>query len=344
MPDTKIENKVLSIRVEALPEPYKYQAKIFVEHATEPLLIRKTETQTSQSWILKYQPNLTLIDNVVSGKSYLYELLNPSHVTEVFDKLKISVPQDFVLIGDPKKLVLVDAKIKQAFEKSKRIFLSNMGLVTNGIDFIIQTDELVAENTTIFTFPDGAKANENRIGRPGGRITISAKKARGSLRVELRGENGGDGSMGKNQPPGTAGANGKAYSAEEHTINKKFLVCKVMQNPKEGGDGLPGGDGLDGQPGGSTGSLSINIGEEEGFDFRVDRFQGIGGSGGLGGRGGAGGPGGKYEPKYIEGLCESKNAAPGKKGVDGLKGRDAHPGAAERVCVKRAWDQTVNCY
>jgi hypothetical protein len=165
-------------------------------------------------------------------------------------------------------------------------------------------------------------------GRSAGRVSLSAKRASGTLRIISRGEQGRPGYHGS---PGWNGGRGQAGGpARSKSFSTPFgNVCYCDAGGGEGGAGGAGGNGGDasaGASGGNGGDVEVAIEKPDGkfrvltIDVRGGRPgepghagpMGRGGSGGLGGPGACGCRGMEYE----------RRGRDGKNGICGLEASD----------------------
>ena len=253
-------------------------------------------------------------------------------------------------IKTPTDLVLSDIEVDPSLENQNKISLTvnrlfipkadrnNFSLLTEGKDFIINTGELIADDSVISTFKKDQKASINKNGLNGGLIIIKAARATGNLSFELRGEHGGDGVNGE---PYTSrapnGANGTSADYNMFACNGEFnqQICycgRDTAHREAGKDGFPGGPGRDGSNGGrggNSGAIKIEIAEKSPY-FHVDILSQYGGYSGVPGRAGSpqqGGIGGKaWQPSINPRLtlvCNTRtdgNTGPtGSPGKDGIK-------------------------
>lgn len=105
-----------------------------------------------------------------------------------------------VLIGEYVGLTPRDYSIEASTElkqdlniEASRVFLTNESKIqTNGFKFTVKADKFYSDNAEIYSFLPGAKASIETDGISGGVVDIKSKVAIGHLRVNLRGQNGGD--------------------------------------------------------------------------------------------------------------------------------------------------------
>jgi hypothetical protein len=262
-------------------------------------------------------------------------------------------------VQTPTDVVLTNSEIDPVFKdqtkisiQAHRVFVPSMfgdesSLLTQGRDFTINTEELIAENSTIATFQKEQKAATDQSGRNGGSIVIKATRAIGNLSFSLRGENGGDGKDGESYANRAAnGADGTAadYNFRCSGQNVKVCTCNSStsdrENGKPGQKGAPGRDGTNGGRGGHSGSVKIEVFEKS-SQFHIDIYKqeaGIAGKPGKAGLPQKGGQGGKAwippNSPWITYVCN--NRIPGRDGDNGDPGKDGvqQPnGTIEANCI-----------
>lgn len=236
-----------------------------------------------------------------------------------------------------------DLKQDLVIEASRVFFTNESKIQTNGYKLTVKADKFYSDNAEIYSFMTGAKAPLETDGAPGGAVEIKAKDAIGHLRVNLRGQNGGDGVDGKawdiraaTGGGGRSGAHDCARASVGGIGIGGPLKCWCTRNPDNGGAGAVGAKGRDGTRagrGGNSGALLVEI--QEKTEFVVEPFQTVGlagnpGKGGPGQLGGIGGPGG--DPTSSE--CSSSRQGPeGKAGDQGTDGANALDGNIESLCI-----------
>jgi hypothetical protein len=282
-------------QVQALSEPGHY--KVLLPVLPEAQIVHRSMVSvTDSSKLLTIsKPGETLLDDQVeSDHEYLYEqgVIQDGQFT-VLQAQKVRIPKDMEIGSE-----LILAK-DETWDIDGRVFFYESGYITtNGFTFILKAGQLLGNSGTIRSFGRGSKAGIGQAGRSGGNIRIFAKTASGQLKVEMRGQNGGDGAK---------GADCKDWS-------------KCPQAPIEyktnGLAGFPGGDGMSG---GNSGTFQIKLTEAHQLLVLVTAEYGLGGAGGIGGAGtakapdlnmqegppgknGANGPSGVMERSYIEDL------------------------------------------
>lgn len=253
---------------------------------------------------------------------------------------EIRTPLDILL--DQKTLETFLTKTGDKKIKAHRVFLEKDGqLLTQGQDLFIETNELFADKSEISTFNTNQKAPPDVDGRSGGNIFLKAKRAHGVLAINMRGEDGGDGTDGVPYPDragqGAKGENGLCIGVD----TPRRFVWDCEKKPRPGGKGLPGADGrpgTNGGNGGSTGLCKVEIAEQS-PDFLVNIFKtegnpGTPGHASLPQLGGIGGPPGDTEG---EGTCcpppNPRNEGEGISGNPGADGTLQKRGLIQTECV-----------
>jgi hypothetical protein len=310
--------------------------------------------------------------SVTIGERYTYYLASVDGAEPVFkSSVVVDIPRDLEIHGQYRTKELVGIN---------RLFLSKDAvIVTEGQDFRIEAQEILSDGGSILTFSSGQKALSSKDGRSGGFIKVVARRAKGSLRIEGRGETAGDGMDGTPGQNGNAGPTGNpgkwgmnqalykvffpsfidSFKAAmernpkppgdpewNYTFgNMRRFVCAVP--PTDGGPGSDGTNGLDGGGGGNGGDsakIYVEIKENEGFEIVPSTEVGLSGIGGRGGKGGTGGPGGQPGPLDQGHLCAPAKQGPrGKDGVDGRQGRPGQMGVKQPVCIKLSPEVIGNC-
>lgn len=315
---------VLSIEVNPLPEPHRYQAQAKNTNgfnAYRKISPGEPADGSGSPIVALNADQLGFIDTQLTGGRYVYQLgsITAAGFRSLQSKVVV-IPNDLVI--DPAFKILESTE-KIEFLNYGRIFISNRAVLnTQGRSLIIRAAALISENGVIQTFPAGQTANLGQPGRSGGKILIQVQKISGRLLVNLRGENG------------AKGVDGTAILrvANAASINKVFSSSKSRESVCENGGyepaerGQRGNPGADGTRGGTSGSLEIVAVDatELNLDYRLE--PGAGGAAGFGGAGQRGGAKAR----------DCSNNEVGESGADGDWGPNGHPGIdgrAETVCV-----------
>nr|BFD59346.1 hypothetical protein CKG001_14530 [Bdellovibrio sp. CKG001] len=237
---------------------------------------------------------------------------------------------------------------------ANRLYLLSEGFyVTNGWHLSISANKMYiqdAVNKADRLFPSYAKIRTQSAQNIGNElfeirnssITITAKKAVGTLSVALIGFNGRDGKSGeelekqgkisRQRNPKLDGANGSdevTRRIPKTPDSPPQLICvRAAGNGQDGAQGAPGANGANGENGGDTGNLLVTIDDFSEFSLEVGTQVGKGGKGGLGAPGHEGGNGGA--PGKTFGVCAQVPSA-GKKGAKGADGANGSDGLNGKV-------------
>lgn len=331
------------------------------------------------SVLSEVQPKQTYYTHILSHAqtvTYSFDVLDSSRKLERSFTKSVLIPRDFVVRQENHNITT-----KTRIEVN-RLYLSDKYPLTineNTVDIV--ATELHAEKGFIQAFPERVTVTEVIDGREvtnelpptapiikkglsGGNISISAKKLFGKLRIEMRGQNGGEGykgdpTLGK-ASTGTPSSEGVLSCVQMPDCARQPWACLIPEEPgiqrisdcscekagKPGGKGAKGAKGSIGKvgmPGGDSGSSRVSIQEYvplEGFDptlpqeggavVQVNLIPGDGGIGGPGGdgqQGGDGGPGATHPTK--KNGCRGPagpNGDPGDQGDRGPKGPSGKTG------------------
>lgn len=227
--------------------------------------------------------------------------------------------------------------------QAHRVFISGtkQPVLTQGLNVLINTDELISSNGVLRTYREDQQAPKDQVGRGGGSITIKAKKATGHLEIIMAGETGGDGSDGApyldRAPRGAKGHNGQ-YTMRSCRNCETGSIDVCSKPPTDGLPGHPGQPGRNGNPGkrgGDTGVLRMEIAEiSPGFTYVLHKQVGQPGKPGQGGAPQLGGLGGDPGDQDSEFTCPK--AKPGPEGpastVYGETGGQEAEGSEQAEC------------
>lgn len=242
------------------------------------------------------------------------------------------------------------------FHFGEAILGKNAVINTLGHRVRLHIDRLESDGARIQTWPQQFKPQPQQPGRHGGHVFLDVASAKGSMRIQMIGQDGGQGQAGagpSESMKGAAGTNGA-----KGLCNHEFAAKAQGQDGAQGLKGYAGGNGA---RGGDSGTLEINIGS--GSEFHLDHYRrpGHGGVGGAGGKGGPGGPGGSpgilspIRPMVVGSsgsgpkmdaarTCNHKVSAgkPGPEGETGDRGQDGETGVAQTICITR--DEATSCF
>ena len=347
--DQKIDASFLST------SPNTYQVKFEFHEAPESIYVTKTILGVKNSEWIKLSHQIWIDEKVKAGDEINYEFRsnNQGHIIP-FDEIDLKIPKDLVV---DRAMDFSQKEFSQLFTENQnglvlkqfaKIYLTAQGSITlDGRSLQIEAQEIHSEDGLIRSFAPGAKAADGKTGRSGGVIEIKTAKATGHLRVEMRGENGGDGIPAAAPDAKLKGAQGAA--GEPGTPGGQigdggmFARASCAKKPTRGlpGDkGHQGNPGGNGQRGGASGHLSVEISKDEGFTLLATTEVGQGGvgaSGGEGGEGGDGGPAGALP--YSRGLlmyeCDQFPGPKGAKGDLGTTGQAGALGDLQSVCESK---------
>ncbi|MBX3032814.1 MAG: hypothetical protein KF865_02740 [Bdellovibrionaceae bacterium] len=346
--------------VRAMPELHRYRVIIPAKGGFTGLAIQKKRLdRKNQEMVLVNLPvreEQAIDDNVEAGATYVYSWGQwRDQAFQIEGEKTLSIPIDVEIRGDNKAdgetagTLLGEAAAKHKF--GRVLFHRDAVLQTDGKDLILRADEIIADQSVIRTFPKDATARRGENGRHGGRLLLEAGKARGTLSVELRGENGGEGFPITHADPalnGARGANGRdgnlvlvsqdcrgSYYCEEKR------ACSSQ--PTSGADGSPGKtghSGLRGFRGGNAASLEVRIQDDSEFTLRPLSEPGLGGRGGPGGPGGEGGEGGEqgavkgrtFNTVQVSGCQSVQKGQKGPAGSPGPQGPLGPDGLRAPIC------------
>lgn len=278
--------------------------------------------------------------DVQPGQVYVYEWGSvKSSVFNPEGRARVAIPLDLEVRGDVADDSDTAKKLFTTARFGRLIFREGVVLTTMGRDLQWEADSAVFEETVVRSFAPNAKGAIGQHGRSGGRLLLRARVARGNLRFEGRGENGGDGLPGAKptadlkgrtgpaapMPPGSfqrSGTFGLDYYCSEHA-----LKGGAGESGRQGFSGGAGGDG------GDSGDLMIDIADRSALSIQTFFDIGHGGLGGVGGEGGEGGDGGNAMVAEQNGQgattyynCGSR--LPGDRGTRGPQGLTGPKGAS----------------
>lgn len=340
------------------------QIKIDVQPTTEPekyiVYFGWPKLQEAKRIRIRMEQNLNIVDANQTTFShevghnqtltYNFDILDSDNkIEKSFSKL-VKIPRDFFVRKDQSEFT------ENTLLSVNRIFFEDVPLKTNGFDINIQANELIANKGLIETFSEGEKASLNTEGRSGGNITINANSAHGSLKIFMRGENGGDGAKGSayasrasdGSPAGDGllfcdcvGRNCLVQAWTGLQIQGHVCTCESQGGDAgSGANGLKGNKGLPARNGGSSGNLKINIKDGSGFIVETFKSSGLAGVPGEGGDGQPGGLGGASSGRK----CSGKAGGGGATGPKGDGGDKAVDGNLGTICVYIASEGRNDCY
>lgn len=324
-------------------EPYHYQAEIKwpaafsnVSVYIDDSIIFKAATTETQSCFLGLKDNKDYTIRIVSEKAT--EEKSKVDGKTLIAEWKIKTPRDVILNND---VLTSEFATKDRLEiQANRIFIppsqgEKASFVSDGREVLLITNELIAEGSSIATFSKNQKANFDKSGRTGGTIIIKAKKAKGEINFELRGESGGDGKEGlpfiERAAKGAPGFDGISMSGTD-----SFSICtRETEDGKPGLPGEKGRPGSNGKQGGNSGLLKLEISESSPeFHFKILKEAGVAGIPGNGGPGQLGGLGGDPGKQDSDLACrKAKPGLEGKSGEQGANGIREADGVIGSECI-----------
>lgn len=265
---------------------------------------------------------------IFAGCSVELQDANSKEAQPTGSQSQLHLEGDFVVSGTV-------ALTESILSYRRLVFLENSVLLTNGGDFEIRVEEIVAApNSRIMAFENAAPGGQP--GKSAGRLRISANLVSGELGVHLIGQAGGPGASGLPYDE-------RAATGVSPTVGIGSLVgdCNQTIAGGKGSNGAAGRDGLQGALGGDGGVVELFVNQESHNNFRVRVDGGVGGVGGIGGDGQLGGLGGDSQPGRIRKgtdvfgndiyeICTPKpnlgEGETGPRGRDGQKGPDGKVG------------------
>lgn len=356
-----------------LPEPNAYEMRLKVnsksdfrgmykvfrstdpdKEFTELVTLNWDQPEFIQSTSSEGENEALAYEQVEPGNLYYYRVQMLDSVTGTQnltkDPMPIVFPKDFVFNDSA---IALSALLKAFGSESNRVEVSGFNRVflsaktrirVKEQSLVIVTNELVSNGGRIETFRSDDEAGVGEAGRNGGLILIQAKKAKGTLTLNIEGERGGQGvsgRKGRDGHPGARGADGRwgvnegggPRSANCEDYRGSLYGCSRPGDGGQGGNGENAGNGEKGQKGGDSGKLVVKISDVSEAKIIVDvkgGKGGLGGAPGVSGKGGAAGMPGEYLPKIDfnplqAGYCRCDR---GNAPHEGISGWDGQPGIA----------------
>lgn len=362
-----------SIRAQVTPgeEPNEYAVNLEwgVPSSGKAYLISRTDKNSRHETfsVSSKTPNAFTDTSAVPGDTYHYAVhYMADGVSHQIEAPSVEVPKDLSLSGLHE---ISSMKVGRLYLEESAM------LVTNGKAVQIDADEIVSEGAAIMAFFEIGSAKDEASKHPGAiRVNARSAKGTllidASGKPGPDGRNGKDGATGLPGDPGIDGHDTinpvfktrltqSAYDAEctyfeknqatqqwteaeraERSADKYWEfpkhVCAVQPTDgKKGGTGNVGEDAGDGEKGGDSASVHVNILQNSEFKVIVLNETGPGGRPGRAGNGGAGGPGGAAGKRDFLRLGRIANDGPtGESGQNGKPGRQGASGAAQPCFVK----------
>lgn len=293
--------------------------------------------------LAEVQPTQTFFTSTVNHNqvlTYSFDVLDSKRVLERTITKTAVIPYDFVVRPD-NSVISDNIKIE-----ANRLYLSEeTALFIDGKSVEISANEIYSKGGMIKSFAtegnEDATAPLGKDGRSGGNLVLTVNKLYGPLKVDLRGENGGQGIDGapydtraaKGAPAGKGKGYGSPGSADSY--------CDYGADAGNGAAGADGRPGLPGGSGGNSGNVKVSVKQflplegigtpptdEPSRPVVVLLAPGLGAKGGnpgppqIGGLGGDGNNGSDWD-------CSGEKGQPGpdgKPGKPGEKGKDGQIG------------------
>jgi hypothetical protein len=249
-------------------EPNSYRIEKTVAPGTNRVV--RLHLQSQAQAVFEVSGSVLVDSNVIAGHSYRYRYLNTSG--EVLFEEQLTVPKDFVVEG--RKVLGADYS---SLEYRRLFFMEDSVLVLQNFRLQLQVRELIVRlGAKLITFDRGTKAGPGQNGRSGGELQLQTNSAVGALKIEMRGENGGDGR--KPAPPDRsrhgeygincgrllAGNNGEAGGVGGNSgkfkilvLNKSSFAVEASIESARGGTGAQGSDFVQCSPGRSHKEFDI---------------------------------------------------------------------------------------
>jgi hypothetical protein len=312
-------------QVQELPEPEKYQVLLPAGEGIQAIRRRPKNSDGAESKDIQVTVDGAFIKDiqVQSGESYIYELgLVHNGNFEPTATYEVTVPKDLVFDGE------TSLDQDTAWKGIHRIVFREGAIVTtNGHHVLIEGDRLIAKSGLIRSFTKDSVAAKGVEGASGGLLELKLKMAQGDLRIEMRGQKGGQGAQGPSTKPRTFFDNPRRPGWSD----PKEIFSFCMDGCVPVGD--PGGRGAPGRTGGNSGTVEIEVSQSiSGRDFQLYHVldYGEGGNGGIGGDG---------EPTSPVGSNIGIVKSSGPRGPEGYSGQH---GDLEQVCITDARGR--NCF
>lgn len=350
--DNKNENQTISamqlgdfLKVDVVPttKPERYMVYFSWPRVEENFKVRIRLAEV----LAVVDPNQTTFSHEVThdqNLTYVFDILSEANKVQKSVSKLVKVPMDLVFSKERKELS-EDIKLSPR----RVFFFKDVPIMTNGYKIELVTEELIAEEATIQTFPESSKAEIGVDGKTPGEINIKTKSAVGKLTVHMRGQSGGDGADGVKFTSAAAGGGAPGEGESQCTCNRACIInssggtCYCVKSGSAGGDGAPGLPGIPGgnaMPGGGSGKFTISIQDGREFEIHTSKKPGLPGTPGKGGKGQIGGGGGIAHRKAS---CPGPSGNKGKDGADAIDGFPALPGNEDPICIYIASEEKNDC-
>lgn len=218
------------------------------------------------------------------------------------------------------------------------VFAEGVVAQTNGRNLNLKVDRLIATNSTLTSYKGSSlRAPDNSDGRSGGLININAGVAIGSLKIVMRGQDGGlvtkvpgditdipgiDSSF--NGIPMIAEKTQTCMEREGSGRDHCYWSVDVTQCPTDGKKGIKGHKGYKAYPGrnaGNSGVVSVSVADGTLFNLEIELIKGFGSNPSRPGKGGPGSIGG-----HAGSFNQSLIAVCGRAPIDGARGENGDSG------------------
>lgn len=235
----QLATEQVAVRIQGLDQPNSYQVELGWPEAQGTVRV----SEHSKNLGIVSGSDKKFVHTQVTGGSelsYLVEQLSTDGRVTASIPVYVKIPTDLYWDGN------IDLSEHQKID-AERVFLSSRALVTTfDKNLTIVTKEFISDGAVIQNFTDIAEGPWEKNGRSGGTITIMAKKARGTIQVQLRGEGGGHGKNGcitdPSHHPGCAGTTG-GNGGSAGSLNVNFedgRDLNISYDNKEGRKGIAG--------------------------------------------------------------------------------------------------------
>lgn len=333
-----------NIKVQIVPgEPKKYTLQFSWPQMLEDksLRIRTSKVLTEMPAQSVFFSHLVDHSQVIN---YYFDVLDDKMKIEKTILKSIKVPVDFVF--DSSNQILsndVDISVNRLFVSGSR------PIYTNGYQLNIKANEVYSNDGVIYSFAQqNKKAGSSMDGRSGGSVFIQGNTLKGPLKIQLSGQDGGDGQNGApfadraqaGSPSQTGYEECKECQGRACLTNFEIQSngCRCIRTGEPATNGANGESGRAGGRaghGGDSGSAKIFFGAYEAINdskirdpnippVQITLSAGSPGVPGKGSEGQIGGLGGVKNP----GSCSGPS---GSDGRNGEKGPDGSAGAFGKI-------------
>jgi len=185
---TQVSN--LSYEIEALAQPHSYLVRLKGVNCSESMTRSTFRVKQMQVQLSNCQ------DSLIEPGAYEYEWIDQGQKKTIL----VQIPRDLVIDGPLQlnDLMPVDVNNNKNYNKylkiEGRLFLTyGSKIITNGESVLIEAQSVNSEGGQISTFSEQTQAAANQNGLHGGLIYLKTSKLTGNLKVQLIGQNGGNG-------------------------------------------------------------------------------------------------------------------------------------------------------